>query len=47
MASFQVDLYALLGVERTATSAEIRKAYRQKGNGAYRNKLNNSIKVAP
>lgn len=28
--SDDVDYYALLGIESTATSAEIRKAYRQK-----------------
>lgn len=30
MATEDVDYYALLGIEATATSAEIRKAYRQK-----------------
>ena len=30
MATEDVDYYALLGLEATATSAEIRKAYRQK-----------------
>ncbi|GAA5990938.1 hypothetical protein JCM10908_000088 [Rhodotorula pacifica] len=30
MATEEVDYYALLGIESTATSAEIRKAYRQK-----------------
>lgn len=30
MATEDVDYYALLGIEQTATSAEIRKAYRQK-----------------
>lgn len=36
MASFQIDLYALLEVETTATNAEIIKAYRKQGNGVYR-----------